>query len=183
MRPRKTTEEHELAGTVPQYSAGESHIKASRPKPPTFLSEEAKVKFKQLARQLALRRSITAGDGDLLTLYCSLWERWVRALVHLRDEGDICKYNRLDSSGCAVEVERENLHVKVAQNSERQMVTILKQLGLTPKDKDSVRPTAPRKSLKPPPPIEGTILSRAETTLPVPEIDLSTIEEGTDGQQ
>jgi P27 family predicted phage terminase small subunit len=148
MSRRKSAEDHELSGSVQRPVAGDSYVEGSLPKPPKFLSQEAKKKFRALVRQLADRRAVTAGDQDLLTLYCSLWERWTDALAKIREEGSIRIYNRLGADGITVEVERENLHIKLAQNSERQMVVILKQLGLTPKDKDAVRPTAPLKQKK-----------------------------------
>jgi P27 family predicted phage terminase small subunit len=146
MPAKKNVEEHRLAGTVPRHKdVTASHVEGSLPKPPKFLSPEAKKKFKAMVRQLAVRRAVTAGDGDLIAIYCSQDERWQQALTKIRDEGAVRIYQRLGVDGLAIDVEKENLHVKLAQNCERQMVTILSRLGLTPRDKDYVRPTSPVK--------------------------------------
>ena len=146
--PRIPLEIHELRDTKPQYVArGESEVPASLPRPAKFLSKDAKKKFRALVRQLAARRTVTAGDADLISLYCSLWERWQQSLAKILEEGAIRIYTRLGSDGASAEVERENLHIKLAQNCERQMVTILRQLGLTPSARDTVRPVAtPKKT-------------------------------------
>jgi P27 family predicted phage terminase small subunit len=151
MSRRKTAEEHELSGSLQRPTAGDSYVAGSLPRPPKFLSKEAKAKFRALVRQLADRRAVTAGDGDLLTLYCSLWNEWVEELAAIKAEGRIRTYTRLGADGIAHEVERENLHVKLAQNAISKMFPILKQLGLTPRDKDAVRPTAPVKPKNAPP--------------------------------
>jgi hypothetical protein len=112
--------------------------------------------------------------------------------VKISEEGSIRIYQRLGSDGSAVDVEKENLHIKLAQNSERQMVVILKQLGLTPRDKDAVRPTAPVKHKNDPPHPDSSeglhlelerlrALEAAEKAAVTPEIDLSTIDETSGG--
>jgi len=192
MSHRKTADEHELSGSLQRPTVGDSNIVGALPHPPRFLSKDAKKKFRGLVRQLADRRAVTAGDQDLLTLYCSLWERWTQSLVKISEEGSIRIYQRLGSDGSAVDVEKENLHIKLAQNSERQMVVILKQLGLTPRDKDAVRPTAPVKHKNDPPHPDSSeglhlelerlrALEAAEKAAVTPEIDLSTIDETSGG--
>jgi P27 family predicted phage terminase small subunit len=144
--PRIPLEIHDLRGTKDQYVVkGESEVPGTLPKPAKFLSKDAKKKFRALVRQLAARRTATAGDADLLSIYCSLWEEWQESRLKIREEGTIKIYNRLGSDGVSVEVEKENLHVKIAQNCQRQMVTILRQLGLTPRDRDSVKEVAVKK--------------------------------------
>jgi P27 family predicted phage terminase small subunit len=148
--PRKSLEQHDLENTTPQYVAhGESHVPGSLPKPAKFLSKDAKKKFRALVRQLASRRTVTEGDADLISIECSLWEQWQQSLLKIREEGSIRIYTRLGADGVSVEVEKENLHVKIAQNCQRQMVTILRQLGLTPSARDTVRPVAaPKKTVE-----------------------------------
>ena len=195
MSARKSEFEHALAGTQARITAaGESHVAGALPKPPKFLSPDARKKFKSLVRQLAARRAVTQGDGDLIAIYCTQDERWQQALVKIRDEGAVRIYQRLGSDGLSVDVEKENLHIKLAQNCERQMVAILKQLGLTPKDRETVKPTAPvRPKHEPPHPesaeglaLEGDRLRRAleaeraqaaAAPAPEPHIDLDSIHE------
>jgi Phage terminase, small subunit len=73
----------------------------------------------------------------------ALWERWTAALAKIRDEGIVVAYDRLNNNGEVIQTEKVNLHLAVAKDCEKQMAAILAKLGLTPKDRDSVRPTAP----------------------------------------
>jgi len=143
-RHRKSLELHDLQGTVPQYVTGQSSVPAALPRPPKFLTPEARKKFKALVRQLSARRAVTAGDEDLLTLYCTTWERWRSAMDKVREEGDVVEYTRLSSDGSPVKTEKPNLRLAMMEKAERTMLAILTRLGLTPKDRDAVRPTAPR---------------------------------------
>lgn len=150
-RPAKDIFEHVLQGTTQRVNAGESYVAGSLPKPPKFLSKDARKKFKHLVHQLSERRAVTAGDGDLIAIYCSQDERWQQALAKIREEGAIRIYTRLSASGEPVQVEKANLNLTIAKDCERAMVGILTRLGLTPKDRESVRPTSPVKSKNTPP--------------------------------
>ena len=153
---RKDIFTHQLNGTVPRYVPGaESHVAGSLPKPPKYLSKDSRKKFKAMTRQLGERRAVTAGDGDLIALYCSTHERWLQALEAIRTQGVVVKYERLGADGCAVTVERPNLSLKIAEVAERSMVSLLTKLGLTPKDREGVRPTSEVKPKNAPPPPES----------------------------
>jgi P27 family predicted phage terminase small subunit len=142
-RPAKSQALHDLHGTERRSNLGESHISGSLPRPPKHLSKLAKKSFRGFVRQLAERRSVTAGDGALIAMLCVIEERWLASLENLRDEGVVVEYDRLDASGNSHTVERPNISLKIAEVAERQMVAILSKLGLTPRDKEHVRPTAP----------------------------------------
>ena len=136
---------HELQGTSAHRSSvpTESHVAAALPRPPQFLSKDARKKFRQLVKQLAIRRAVTAGDADLITIYVSTWERWQAALKNIADEGLIVEYTRLDAGGNPVTVEKPNISLKIAEVAERSSLSYLARLGLTPRDRELVRPTAP----------------------------------------
>jgi P27 family predicted phage terminase small subunit len=121
----------------------QSRVVGALPRPPKFLSKEAKKKFRSLAKQLDVRRAVTAGDADLIAIYCSTWERWQQALDNLRTEGLIVEYTRLDAGGKEVTVEKPNISLKIAEVAERACLSYLSRLGLTPRDRELVRPTAP----------------------------------------
>jgi P27 family predicted phage terminase small subunit len=144
-RPAKSAALHELQGTQLRSSSkqGESHVDGALPRPPKFLSKDAKKKFRALVKQLAERRAVTAGDSDLIAIYCSTWERWQQACENIRTEGLIVTYDRLDAAGTAHAVERPNISLKIVEVSERACLTYLARLGLTPRDRELVRPTAP----------------------------------------
>jgi P27 family predicted phage terminase small subunit len=113
--------------------------------------------FKSLVRQLAERRTVTAGDGDLIAIYCSTKERWLQALEAIRTQGVVCQYERLDADGHVHTMEKPNINLKIAEVSERSMVTMLTRLGMTPKDRESVKPTLPAKPPKNAPPHPDSI--------------------------
>jgi P27 family predicted phage terminase small subunit len=154
-RPAKDAFQHELQGTVQRCNAGESHVAGSLPKPPKFLSKDSRKMFKSMVRQLSERRAVTAGDGDLIAIYCSTKERWLQALEAIRKEGVVRVYQRLGADGLSVDVEKPNLNLKIAEVSERSMCGILSRLGLTPKDRESVRPTSAVKPKNTPPPADS----------------------------
>jgi P27 family predicted phage terminase small subunit len=141
----KSAELHDLQGTSRHRSSvpTESRVAGALPRPPKFLSKEAKKKFRSLSKQLDVRRAVTAGDADLIAIYCSTWERWQQALDNLRTEGLIVEYTRLDAGGNPVTVEKPNISLKIAEVAERACLSYLSRLGLTPRDRELVRPTAP----------------------------------------
>jgi P27 family predicted phage terminase small subunit len=143
---------HELQGTTLRSSMpGESAVPGSLPRPPKFLSKEARKKFKGLVKQLAPRRAVTQGDCDLITIYCRTFMRWLQAMDSIDKEGLIVEYERLDKDGKVHLVKRPNISLKIAETTERQMLSYLVRLGLTPKDRDHVRPTSLAPTGKEPP--------------------------------
>src|SRR5271156_1332437 len=142
-RPSKSAALHDLHGTKQRSNLAESYVEGALPRPPKFLSKDAKKKFRALVKQLAERRSVTAGDADLIAIYCSTWERWQAACANVRDEGLIVTYTRMDAGGAPHDVERPNISLKIIEVSERACLSYLGKLGLTPKDREHVRPTAP----------------------------------------
>jgi P27 family predicted phage terminase small subunit len=190
-RPKHSRELAELKGQVSDWSRdrtdySESGIQSAIPKPPKFLSKEAKKKFKQSARELARRRAITAGDADLLTLYASLWERWTAALAKIRDEGIVVAYDHFNKKGDVIQTEKPNLHLAIAKDCEKQMAAILSKLGLTPKDRDAVKPTKPNaKELGPVPGSLEDLMNRMEQfgVAPDPAIPDPSTEEEPDGDK
>jgi P27 family predicted phage terminase small subunit len=142
-RPAKSPELHALQNTELRSNLAVSAVPGALPRPDKSLSKEAKKKFRQLAKQLHdVRNAVTAGDADLLTLYCSTWMRLQQANENIRTQGLIVETTRLDAAGIAHVVERPNISLKIAEVCERTCLSYLARLGLTPKDRELVRPTA-----------------------------------------
>lgn len=80
-----------------------------------------------------------------MRIYAVLVDRHESALEKVISQGTVVSYTRLNNHGEEVETEKKNLHLAVAQECERQLVAILDRLGLSPRARDYVRPTAPRK--------------------------------------
>lgn len=156
--PRKSLERHELDGTKPHYEVTPKpdQLVAGRPRFPKGITPDAKSLYKRLCKQLAERRALTEADEYLLTLAVSIWDRRARAQAKLLEEGEIKLYTRLDNNGIAHEMEKPNLWLKVAAESEKQLVAILDRLGLTPLAGSKIKKTrAPQSSLEQMP--EGSV--------------------------
>lgn len=149
--PRKADSEHWLTGTKSQAKIlPDSQVVASRPRLPKDLNPAAVAVFKRLCALLKKRRVLTAGDSELLRLYAVNYDRHVRALAKIQEQGEICVYNRLNNHGEQVECEKQNLWLKPAETAEKNMVAILDRLGLTPHNRDKVKPAAPEPQRKAP---------------------------------
>src|ERR1700731_4564405 len=137
-RPAKSEFEHFVHGTKSQAKthATESHVPAGRPRIPSDLGKGLRRIFKDLCKLLSERRGLSKGDVELVRVYCFVYERHKRQVELLQQEGEIVTYFRLDSNGQSVPQVKENLRVKIVSGCEKQMVTILSQLGLTPTSKD-----------------------------------------------
>lgn len=139
-QPRKSDALHELEGTRPEY-APELSVAGGLPKCPAHLGEIGRKTFRQLSKMLEERRTVTVGDREIIGLYAELKERYLRAIDHIRAEGEITQYTVLDSNGQPHEVFKPNLWLKVTQDAEAKMRGILADLGLNPVARPKVRPT------------------------------------------
>lgn len=148
--PRKSLAEHALTGTKPEYVTPDTvAVAPGRPHYPKGISADARKEFKRLCNLLEKRRSLTPGDEEALRLYAIVFDRHARAIAKLAEEGEIKIYYRLDNQGKQVPSERPNLWLKVAQESERFMVSVLDRLGLTPMNRGKVKPCDVPKEVKP----------------------------------
>ena len=151
-RPAKSEQWHELMGTQSEAApVTDSRIPAGRPGCPKFLSPAAKKEFRRLCKALAERRVLTAGDQRLLTLAAVLHDRWLRCLEKVALEGELTQYESRDKDGNAIFREKKNLNLVIAQESEKALLGVLIQLGLTPlqKDKPKLGGHAPAEPPKP----------------------------------
>ena len=140
MSARIPDELHRLRGTRPTRALDHGDdIPAARPKFPKTLTAEARAIFKMLVKQLEERRACTAGDMQILHLFAEKHVRWVTARAKVAELGEVVTDTRLDSNGAAHEVLRKNPWLTVAQESEREMHAILRDLGLTPNARSKVK--------------------------------------------
>jgi P27 family predicted phage terminase small subunit len=160
-RERKSLDEHKLQSTKPQYVEPSSEVIGSRPKIPVEFPKGTPLRkwFKQYCADLEKRRTLTSGDAELLRIAVVCRDRHARALVHLRTEGEIVTYVKLDSNGQPHNSVKPNLWLKVAQDAEKQLVAILDRLGLTPANRAKIKPT---EKPKPDTSKDDALLSREE---------------------
>jgi P27 family predicted phage terminase small subunit len=165
--PKKSDELHKLHGTKSQAAPEpEFKIPASRPRQPKDLTPAAADVFKRLCALLRKRRALTAGDVEVIRLYAILHDRHARALAKIQEEGEVCVYTRLDANGVAHEVEKENLWLRIATNAEKNLVSILDRLGLTPNARTRVKPTPATKPTATVDPFEEFLATHATPILP-----------------
>ena len=120
-RDRKSLEDHKLQNTKPQWTLPDSDVAASRPSFPKNISQTAKKKFKQLVCMLEQRRTVTAGDQEILRLYVVLFDRHERALGRLQTEGDIVDCETVSKTGEVYTVQKVNPSLKIAEVCEQKM--------------------------------------------------------------
>jgi P27 family predicted phage terminase small subunit len=137
----KTLRQHLLTGTLPQGKPDKpSSFVGGRPKAPAHLSPAARQEFKRCVELLVKRGTVTPGDVATLAVYAEVFARWIQAKQQIGDQLMI-ETEAADSHGQVRIVQRLNPLLKIVQNCERQLLTIAKNLGLTPKDRESVKPT------------------------------------------
>lgn len=145
-RAAKTLKEHERDGTVPQSQPERpSYVTASRPKFPAHLSREARSEMKRATKILEERGTSSAGDFATLAIYSELYARWVQAKRAIGKQLMI-ETTVTDNNGNARTVSRLNPLLKVAENCEGRLLPLIKELGLSPRARDSIRQT--KNSLK-----------------------------------
>jgi len=152
-RPTKDLVQHKLEGTI-QRAIGSSFIAGSLPRPPKDLSKEERKRFKGHVRMLADRRAVTSGDASLLAILVRTETRCIQAQEKITTEGMVVTYQYATPKGELYEVKKANIHLKILENAEKQCIAILVRLGLTPRDREHVRPTssaAPKKNAPPHP--------------------------------
>jgi P27 family predicted phage terminase small subunit len=154
--PRKSEALHNLQGTTPEYGRETiSHIPMSKPSMPEHIkADKASARdWREMVKVLKERGTLTRADGPLIELYCDHRQRRRVALEHLRTEGLVSDYARLDKNGEECITEKRNLWLPIAETCERNIVAVLDRLGIGPIQKDK-----PRRGVAPKP-----------KPLPVPE--------------
>ena len=133
---------HWLHGSKSQAAAPtESAIPAARaPKYPRGLPPALRRPFRDLCATLTARRALTDGVAELIALYVALAARRTTALAAVETEGLLITETRFGSNGEPSSRRIKNPHLLIAQESEKQMTAILRDLGLTVLTRDKSKP-------------------------------------------
>jgi P27 family predicted phage terminase small subunit len=126
-----------LVGTLKIAPA--SYCEPGRPKWPRDISPRRKKTFKRVCHQLEKRRTLTEGDYDLIILFAIQEDRRATAQEHIDAEGEMITTDK----GQLV----TSPWLAVAERAEARMLTILRDLGMTPQARDRVKVT--RRTLEP----------------------------------
>ena len=106
---------------------------------PTHLSPEAQLVWKRVSKIMGLRGTETIGDFAALAVFCECYVRWVQAKQELGSELMISD-TVLDSHGQQVTRRKLNPLLKVVEAAERNVLTLARELGLTPLLREKVKP-------------------------------------------
>ena len=98
---------------------------------PDYLDGAAQQRWRELAKELSRVNLIARVDGDALALYCSTWSRWVAAVAKVQELGLVV------TSPAGIPM--QNPFLGVASAAAAQLVTLAKQLGLTPAARGELR--------------------------------------------
>lgn len=120
--------------------AKETAYTGGRPTCPRYLSAEARQCFRKLCKKLEQRRALTEGDGELLALYAVTWERWRKAMADVAVRGEVVISISHDKNDKEIEREKKNPWLVIAQESEKAMTGILDRLGMSPLNRERVKP-------------------------------------------
>jgi P27 family predicted phage terminase small subunit len=147
-RPAKTPEEHWLAGTRDQSKTSATSVYAGgRPRIPSHLSPVARAEFKRACKVLLDRGTSTEGDFVTLAIYSETYARWRDAKEQVIGKLMVETIIK-DANGVAKVVTRLNPLIKVVQADESRLLALASKLGLTPSDRDRVRPTKTKRDLE-----------------------------------
>lgn len=136
-RPRKSDEQKRLSGTLqPCRASGTINglDTLSDVKPPSWLTKQAKVVFRQKATQLMSIKVLTQLDVDALVLYAAAYAEVVAALEALDVEGRVCR--KIDKEGN--EVLSVSPWVKIYTENIKVVNQIGGQFGFTPSSRASI---------------------------------------------
>jgi P27 family predicted phage terminase small subunit len=139
-QPTKTEAEHWLTGTRTQVkNLGDSGLRAGRPKIPSHLSRHERAQYKRLVAALEARGHATPGDFDMLAILASVIVRWQSEKLDLETNGLRIDVPAPDGNGGFYQKSIENPARKQSVESGKQYAALLKELGLTPRGRDSVK--------------------------------------------
>lgn len=121
--------------------------------PPEHLGEKARAEWSRVAAILTEAEVITEGDRAVLALYCSAWDRWVRAEEMLAKSSEILK----SGDGGLY----QNPYLAISNRALDQVAKLAASLGLDPSSRSRVQTLGPSqpilrisrpKNFNPPPP-------------------------------
>jgi P27 family predicted phage terminase small subunit len=164
-RSAKTASEHNLNGT-PVKVSGVSTVAPGRPRFPSHLCPAARTEYKRACRILQLRGTLTEGDYAMLSVYAEVFARWLEAKKELRDAGLFVGVIVTDNHGVAHKNRRKNPAYEIAVASERQLLSLIRTLGLSPIDKDKPKPA---KAPEPVDPMESFLDSAPGPVIVMPK--------------
>jgi P27 family predicted phage terminase small subunit len=116
---------------------------------PKTLSPVAQAKWKELARLLNARGTLTQADASVLEIASELYARWRMYVDDIAARGAYVEHTTLNKHGETVTRLVPNPSTKLATQMENSLRATLKELGITPASREDVKPAAPPKAAAP----------------------------------
>jgi P27 family predicted phage terminase small subunit len=107
---------------------------------PRGLSASAQATWRELVGILEERHTLTIGDAPALLAYVQVSERLGLAQQELVKHGLVIESTVLDAKGRPATRSKANPAVKIAESCERLLHEFRRQMGLTPRSRDVVKP-------------------------------------------
>jgi P27 family predicted phage terminase small subunit len=150
---RKTAKQIMLAGNPSNLSKAElasrmsdetdtaPTVQAGRPRMPCTLTELEQQCWKQAAKIMRARGTLSKGDSENLEMYAVVKARWILARRDIEARGLEITETRHAKNGEEYEVSVPNPSLKICDSCEQRLHAYTKVLGLTPMDRTKVKKT------------------------------------------
>lgn len=120
-------------------------IVASRPRIPKHLSPEAITAWREAVRLLRKKGTLSSTDSAVLEVYSEVKATWIAAKADVLSRGTLLTETRFSKAGNEYTVEIVNPNVKIKADSEKQMLSLTRSLGLAPDAREKVRRVSQKK--------------------------------------
>lgn len=142
-RPRKSGQQHWLAGNTPGYEGEAPTFHAGRPKMPADLPEPARAEWKKIVKLLSRRGTLTSVDSSALEVYVRMYAQWRALCAEVDKFGPMVDEAVLDKNG-EVETRRvQNPAMKIALQLGNALRMYQKEFSATPASRERTKPTVP----------------------------------------
>lgn len=112
----------------------EARFEAGTPEMPSHLTAAERTVWARVVALLEARGTLTQADGFVIEKYCALYVRWRAEQTALNSEGTMIeKLTRVGRNDYGVYVSAPNPRLKIVQATEKQLLALDRELGLTPR--------------------------------------------------
>lgn len=113
-------------------------VPSVKPKMPKHVREDevAKKAWRDAVRVLTARGTVTGGEAVTLAVYAVVYSTWVAAVADVRERGIEIDVTNVRKDGTEFYTTKTNPNVKVKSESEKQLLSLSRSLGLTPDSRE-----------------------------------------------
>lgn len=141
-RPAKSISEHQANGTFRKDRHPGPSLPVEVPPMPPDLSPTAQARWNVIAEHVRFSQVVSRVDGEALRLLCESWALYLEAQDILSRDG-ITITESTAAGGARVKVHPA---VQVRSDAQKQITGLLRQFGLTPAARTTIRPGGGGKS-------------------------------------